>query len=149
MNKPIFISYVFFLVLIFGSASAYAENWYAVNVHVLKNNNYRWLSIVTRTPDKAACDKVLSVKGGPDPMGDDKWTPETSYCKNTDAFLYDPLLNKQPVGQPYAWFMDSDGYPTVIKFIDFKPATAKSMVNSFAAKMRQWGLEVEVIMPET
>jgi len=141
----IFLLLLYFITFL--TTACFAENYYAITSHKSKNNNH--LVTVTKIPDLDTCKKVLALKGGPNPMGDNKWETVEAICQDDSlAYMLEPSINRQPILEPYAWFRDRDGFPTVVKVMGFEPGFAKIMVNILAIKIRSWGFEVEVVNPK-
>ena len=121
---------------------------HAINIIAEQSENNNFILSLTMTPNKASCEAVLTDKCPEDLYGDGKWQRAECGCTNQDSYLYEPSINKQPILEPYIWYIDINGYPTVIKVMDFAPELEKTMIYMLATKLEQQGFKVDIVMPE-
>jgi len=109
---------------------AFAQNWYAVSTveAIFKDGSKERTSIVTKVPDKDTCERVLLEKcysagnskcvekkcaSGRATLGSAK----KSLSKLTYDEFFRNVFNKKPVSSVYLYFIDVNGFATVINLL--------------------------------
>jgi len=142
MKKLIVILSVVFLYASFG----YAQNYYAMIVHKSKHNNS--LLRLVKCPDKKTGLKIIKLNSV-DLNGNWRFIEAECLSGPENDQLFNAVFNKRPISEPYIYFVDVAGYPTVLKFMDISPLLIDAIISRWEQALKQQGASnLVVVKPE-
>ncbi|MDP8263202.1 MAG: hypothetical protein P9M13_07865 [Candidatus Ancaeobacter aquaticus] len=131
--KSLSIAVMFMLCI---NTVCFAGNYYAMIAHKSKNNNY--LIRLIKCSNETICKQVLEIKSID---LDSNWKFAEGECLSGKQYdsMYRAVFNKQPVSEPYIYFIDENNLPTVLKFMDISPFLVDIMINKWAKALKNQG----------
>ncbi|MFH1093357.1 MAG: hypothetical protein V1739_04275 [Candidatus Omnitrophota bacterium] len=134
---------VVFLIIFLYTPLSYAQDYYAMIAHKSKNNNY--LARIVKCPDKDTCLKVVELNSID---LNNNWRFAEAECLTgpENDQLFNSVFNRKSIPEPYIYFTDVNGFPTVLKFMDISPLLIDVMISRWEKALKQQGAKNIVII---
>ena len=126
------------IFLVSSASLCCADTFYALIAHKSKHNNF--LTQLVKCPNETTCKEILKVKSVD---LDSNWKFAEAECLSGSECdnMYRAAFNKEPISEPYIYFIDQNNLPTILKFMDIYPSLVDIMINRWAQSLEKQGMK--------